>query len=76
MGCGRITFSVIVMDYKGYDITVYPWISLLEFTIWCFTMLLIKGAKTMFIIVFTMLLIVATIIYIVFTKIGSILERL
>ena len=33
-------------------------------------MLLIKGAKTMFIIVFTMILIVATIIYIVFTKIG------
>ena len=39
-------------------------------------MLLIKGAKTMYIIVFIMILIVATIIYIVLTKIGSILKRL
>ena len=30
----------------------------------------------MFIIVFTMILIVATILYIVFTKIGSVLKRL
>ena len=39
-------------------------------------MLLIKGAKTMFIIVFTRILIVATIIYIIYTKIGSILKCL
>ena len=39
-------------------------------------MLLIKGAKTMFIIVFTMILIVATIIYIVFAKIGNVLKHL
>ena len=38
--------------------------------------LLIKRAKTMFIIVFTMILIVATIIDIVFTKIGGVLKRL
>ena len=39
-------------------------------------MLLIKGVKTMFIIVFTMILIVATMIYIVFTKIGDVLKHL
>ena len=39
-------------------------------------MLLIKGAKTMFNIVFTMILIVATIIYIVFTKIGNVLKHI
>ena len=37
-------------------------------------MLLIKWAKTMFIIVFTMINIVATIIYIVFAKIGNVLR--
>ena len=40
------------------------------------TMLLIKALKTMYIIVFTRVLIVATIIYIVFTKIGSVLNCL
>ena len=49
---------------------------MLKFIILSFTILLIKRAKTMFIIVFTMLLIVATIIYIVFTKIGGVLKRL
>ena len=39
-------------------------------------MLLIKEAKTMFIIVCTMILIVATIIYIVFEKIGNVLKHL
>ena len=39
-------------------------------------MLLTKGAKTMFIIVFTMILIVVTIIYIVFTKIGNVVRHL
>ena len=39
-------------------------------------MLLTKGAKTMFIIVFTMILIVVTIIYIVFTKIGNVVKHL
>ena len=39
-------------------------------------MLLVKGIKIMFIVVFTMILIVATILYIVFTKIGGILKRL
>ena len=43
---------------------------MLKFIILNFIILLIKRAKTMFIIVFTMILIVATIIYIVFTKIG------
>ena len=38
-------------------------------------MLLNKGSKTMFIIVFTMIFIVATIIYIVFTKIDVKDER-
>ena len=38
-------------------------------------MLLTKGAKTMFIIVFTMINIVVTIIYIVFTKIGNIVRH-
>ena len=37
-------------------------------------MLLIKGAKTMFNIVFTMILIVATMIYIVLAKIGNVFE--
>ena len=37
-------------------------------------MLLIKEAKTMFIIVFTMILIVATMIYIVLAKIGNVFE--
>ena len=41
-----------------------------------FTILLIKGGKIMFIIVFTRILIGATIIYIVFTKIGSVLKCL
>ena len=39
-------------------------------------MILTKGAKTMFNIVLTMIIIVAAMIYIVFTKIGSILKRL
>ena len=39
-------------------------------------MLLIKGAKIMFIIVFTMIYIVATMIYIVFAKIGNVLKHL
>ena len=39
-------------------------------------MLLIKGAKTMIIIVFTMILIVATIIHIVFAKIDNVLKHL
>ena len=39
-------------------------------------MLLTKGAKTMFIIVFTMIIIVVTIIYIVFTKIGNVVRHL
>ena len=39
-------------------------------------MLLIKEAKTMFIIVCTMILIVATIIHIVFEKIGNVFKRL
>ena len=39
-------------------------------------MLLTKGAKTMFIIVFTMILIVFTIIHIVFTKIGNVVRYL
>ena len=39
-------------------------------------MLLIKGAKTMFIIVFTRILIVATMIYIVFTKIGNVMKHI
>ena len=39
-------------------------------------MLLIQGAKTMFIIVFSMILIVATMIYIVFAKIGDVLKCL
>ena len=56
----------------GNDIAVYPDISLPEILIYSSTMLLIKGAKTMFIIVFTMILIVATILYIVFTKIVAI----
>ena len=38
-------------------------------------MLLTKGAKTMFVIVFTMILIVVTIIYIVFTKIGNVVKH-
>ena len=38
-------------------------------------MLLTKGAKTMFIIVFTMILIVVTMIYIVFTKIGNVVKH-
>ena len=54
----------------GNGIAVYLSISLHEIIIWSPTILLIKGAKTMFIIVFTMILIVATMIYIVFTKIG------
>ena len=37
-------------------------------------MLLIKGAKTMYIIVFTRINIVATMIYIVFAKIGNVLR--
>ena len=60
----------------GNDIAVYPIISLHEIINWNPTMLLIKGAKTMFIIVFTMILIVATMIYIVFTKIGNVLKHL
>ena len=74
----------------GNDIAVYPIISLHEIINWSPTMLLIKGAKTMFIIVFTMILIVATMIlivatmilivatmiYIVFTKIGNVLKHL
>ena len=56
----------------GNDIAVYPDISLPEILIYSSTMLLIKGAKTMFIIVFTMILIVATILDIVFTKIVAI----
>ena len=39
-------------------------------------MLLINGAITMFIIVFTRIIIVATIINIIFTKIGGILSHL
>ena len=39
-------------------------------------MLLIKALKTMFIIVFTRVLIVTTIIYIVLTKIGTVLNYL
>ena len=39
-------------------------------------MLLVKGAKTMFIIVFTRILIVATMILIVFAKIGNVLKHL
>ena len=38
-------------------------------------MLLTKGAKTMFIIVFTMILVVVTIIYIVFTRIGNVVKQ-
>ena len=60
----------------GNDIAVYPIISLHEIIIWNPTMLLIKGAKTMFIIVFTMILIVATMIYIVLAKIGNVLKHL
>ena len=61
----------------GNDIAVYPIISLHEIINWNPTMLLIKGAKTMFIIVFTMILIVATMIYnIVFAKIGNVLKHL
>ena len=58
----------------GNDIAVYPIISLHEIIIWNPTMLLIKEAKTMFIIVFTMILIVATMIYIVLAKIGNVFE--
>ena len=50
--------------------------SLHEIIILSPTILLIKGAKIMFIIVFTMILIVATMIYIVFAKIGNVLKHL
>ena len=50
--------------------------SLHEIIILSPTILLIKGAKIMFIIVFTMILIVATMIYIVFAKIGTVLKHL
>ena len=61
--------------YFGNDIAVYPGISLHEIINWNPTILHIKGANTMFIIVFIMILIVATKINIVFTKIGCVLKH-
>ena len=62
--------------FLGNDIAIYPGISLHEIIIWSPTILLIEGANTMFIIVFTRILIVATKIYIIFTRIGGILKHL
>ena len=60
----------------GNDKVVYPDVSLHEVIIWNSAMLLIQGAKTMLIIVFSMILIVATMIYIVFAKIDNVLKCL
>ena len=59
----------------GSDRAVYPGITLREVIMGNFTILLIKGPKTMFVIVVTRIIIVATLIYIVFTKIGSVGRR-